>query len=73
MRTLDRPIEELESFLVDPQNLSKFLHVGNDQPTEAREKLKCFLCKCKNLNVFTWRHEDIVGTDPKVSCHHLKS
>lgn len=25
-----------------------------------------------NLDVFTWKHEDMVGIDPRVSWHHLK-
>lgn len=27
---------------------------------------------CDNLDIFVWKHEDMVGIDPKVSYHHLK-
>lgn len=37
---------------------------------EAKEKVKDFLRR--NLDVFVWRHEDMMGIDPKVSCHYLK-
>lgn len=44
------PIEELENFLVDPQDPSKMLQVGNGLTLEAKEKLKNFLRR--NLDVF---------------------
>lgn len=64
-------VEYQESFLVDHQEPTKLLQMGRDLPLEAKEKLKGFLYK--NLDVFAWMYEDIVGIDPKVSCHHLKT
>ncbi|CAI9763109.1 unnamed protein product [Fraxinus pennsylvanica] len=63
------PMEELESFSVDPQDPSKHLQVGRNLPIEANEELKSFLLK--HLDVFTWKHGDMVGIEPKISCHHL--
>lgn len=63
------PIEELKSFTTDSRDTPVF--VGRENlSTTTKEKLKCFLHE--NLDVFAWKHEDVVGIDPKVSCHHLK-
>ncbi|KAL2472128.1 Uncharacterized protein Adt_40264 [Abeliophyllum distichum] len=62
-------IEELESFLADPDDPTKKLQVGKDLLREPKEVLK--RCFRDNLDVFTWRHEDMVGIHPKISCHHL--
>lgn len=63
-------IEELESFPVDPQDRTKILKMGKGLSIDFKEKLEDFLCR--NLDVFTWRHEDMQGINPKVSYHHLK-
>lgn len=34
-----------------------------------KAKLKSFILN--NLDAFAWKHEDIVGIDPKISCHRL--
>lgn len=57
-------VEELESFLIDPQD-PKALQVGSNLPPEVEEKLKHF--SWKNLDAFVWRYENMVGIDPKVS------
>ncbi|KAL2503713.1 Reverse transcriptase domain-containing protein [Abeliophyllum distichum] len=62
-------IEELESFLADPDNPTKKLQVGKDLLKEPKEALK--RCLRDNLDVFAWRHEDMVGIHPKISCYHL--
>ncbi|XP_022894074.1 uncharacterized protein LOC111408560 [Olea europaea var. sylvestris] len=64
------PVKELESFSVDPRDPSKVLKVGKCLANILKEKIKDFLSK--NLDVFAWKYEDMVGIDPKVSCHHLK-
>lgn len=56
--------------LVDPLDLAKVLQVEKGLSPEVKEKLKDFLRR--NLDVFAWKHEDMVGIDSKVSCHHLK-
>lgn len=64
------PVEELESFLVDPSDPTKLLEVGKWLSTEIKERLNTFLHR--NLDVFAWKNENMVGIDLKVSCHHLK-
>ncbi|XP_022856262.1 uncharacterized protein LOC111377400 [Olea europaea var. sylvestris] len=59
------PVEELESFSVDPQDPSKLLKVGKGLSNSLKEKIKGFLSR--NLDVFAWRHKDMVGIDPKDS------
>ncbi|KAL2543282.1 Uncharacterized protein Adt_04260 [Abeliophyllum distichum] len=62
-------VEELENFLVDSGDLTKKLQVGKDLLEEPKEALK--RCLRDNLDVFAWRHEDMVGIHPKINCHHL--
>lgn len=63
------PVEELEFFPIDPQDFPKTLLVGKELNPEDKQKLKDFLLD--NLDVYAWRHGDMIGIDPKVSCHHL--
>lgn len=63
-------MEELKSFQVDPLDPTKLLQVQKGLPMEIKEKLKDFIEK--NLEVFAWRHENMVGIDLKISYHHLK-
>ncbi|KAL2505376.1 Uncharacterized protein Adt_20997 [Abeliophyllum distichum] len=62
-------IEELESFLADPDDPAKKLQVGKDLLRGPKEALK--RCLRENLDVIAWRHEDMAGIHPKISCHHL--
>lgn len=64
------PMEELETFPVDSQDTSKVLQVGKELNEEIKEELKSFLRQ--NSDVFAWKHEDMIGIDPKVSCHLLQ-
>lgn len=63
------PVEELEPFQVDPDDPTRVLQVGKELGSERKGLLKNFLLA--NLDVFAWKHGDMVGIDPKVSCHHL--
>lgn len=63
-------VEELKSSSVDPLDPTKLLHEGKSLSSEIKDRLKDFLCR--DLDIFTWRHEDMVGIDPKVDYHHLK-
>ncbi|KAL2542410.1 Ribonuclease H [Abeliophyllum distichum] len=56
-------IEELENFPVDPNDPNRKLQVRKDLLKEQKEALKRFLRE--NLDVFAWKHEDMVGIDPK--------
>ncbi|KAL2481027.1 Uncharacterized protein Adt_33993 [Abeliophyllum distichum] len=62
-------VEELESFHTDPNDPTRRLQVGKDLLKETKENLKRFLRD--NLDVFAWKHEDMVGIHPIVSCHCL--
>ncbi|XP_022889049.1 uncharacterized protein LOC111404482 [Olea europaea var. sylvestris] len=64
------PVEELESFSVDPRDPSKVLKVGKGLSNILKEKIKDFFSQ--NIDIFAWKHEEMVGIDPKFSCHHLK-
>lgn len=44
--------------------------VGKGLSTDHKEKLKDFLSR--NVDVFAWRHKDMVGIDFKLSYYHLK-
>lgn len=61
-------VEELECFPIDPM---KVLLVGKELNLEDKQKLKSFLLK--NLDIFAWRHEDMVGIYPKVSFYYLNT
>lgn len=45
------------------------LLVEKELNPEDKCKLKSFLLK--HLDRFAWKHEDMTGIDPKVSCHYL--
>lgn len=63
------PIEELELFPINPKDLMKTLQRGNELNMKEKQKLEDFLLK--NLDIFAWKHRDMVGINPKVSYHHL--
>lgn len=46
------------------------LKVGKCQSADVKEIFKDFLNR--NIDVFAWRYEDMVGIDPMVNCYHLK-
>ncbi|KAL2513327.1 Ribonuclease H [Abeliophyllum distichum] len=56
-------IEELKNFPVDPNDPTRKLQVGKDLLEELKEALKRFLQE--NLDVFAWKHEDMIRIDPK--------
>lgn len=66
----DTPMEELENYQVDSQDPTKLLQVGKGLLPEAKEKLKGFLYR--NLSVFIWGHEDMVGIESRVNFYSLK-
>lgn len=62
-------VEKLESFSANPQDSAQALRIGKSLPLVIKEELKNFLRR--NLDVFAWRHEDMVGIGPKFNFHHL--
>ncbi|KAL2541888.1 Uncharacterized protein Adt_02866 [Abeliophyllum distichum] len=63
-------VEELEIFILDPKDPTRRLQVGKDLRSKSKEALKMFLSH--NLDVFAWKHKDIIEIDPKESYHQLK-
>ncbi|XP_062118806.1 uncharacterized protein LOC133832486 [Humulus lupulus] len=62
------PVEELEEIVVMEEPLRK-LKMGKNLQDDTKEILVRFLKD--NLNVFALSHEDMVGIDPSIMCHHL--
>ncbi|KAL2470514.1 Ribonuclease H [Abeliophyllum distichum] len=56
-------IKELENFPADPRDHTRKLQIGKDLFKEPKEALKRFFRD--NLDVFAWKHEDMVGINPK--------
>uniref|UniRef100_A0A803QSU0 Reverse transcriptase domain-containing protein n=1 Tax=Cannabis sativa TaxID=3483 RepID=A0A803QSU0_CANSA len=54
---------------IDPVDNSKVLKIGSKLTFQQREKLRTFLRQ--NLEVFAWKHSDMVGISPQVMCHRL--
>lgn len=69
IRASQAPIEELECLSANLQDLTQVLRIGKILPHVTKEEMMDFVWR--NMDVFAWRHEDMVGIDPKVSCHHL--
>ena len=55
--------------LIDPNDPSKTILVGNFLPKEVKHELIEFLKQ--NLDIFAWTHEDMIGVDPTESIHRL--
>lgn len=63
-------VEELRSFKVGSNDFPKSLQVDKSLSPALKEKLKNFMQNY--LDIFAWKHEDMVGIGPKASHHHLK-
>ena len=63
------PIEDLFELLVDDNEPSKVLKLGQDLSDELREAISAFLKQ--NLDVFASTHSDMEGIDLEIMCHHL--
>lgn len=61
-------MEEVESFSIDLETPRRLYRLKKTSQGSQRVLL---MNLCKNLDVFTWKREDMVGIDPKVSYHHL--
>ncbi|XP_022856148.1 uncharacterized protein LOC111377303 [Olea europaea var. sylvestris] len=61
-------IDEIDPLIIEHEPQAS--PVSKGLSNTSKEKLKDFLSR--NLDIFAWRHEGLVGIDPKVSCHHLK-
>ena len=63
------PVEELEDVRVSEAGSERYVKIGRDLLPEVKAELVEFLKK--NLDVFAWNHEDMVGIDPDIMCHRL--
>ena len=63
------PTEELVEVIVDDKEPTRVLGVGRNLEHGRFNELIRFLLA--NLDVFTWRHEEMVDIHPDVMCHCL--
>ena len=68
-RMVAKPTEALEDISLDEEDPEKCTRVGADLEEKIKEDLVHFLKK--NIDVFTWSHEDMPGIDPSVITHRL--
>ncbi|XP_022859516.1 uncharacterized protein LOC111380239 [Olea europaea var. sylvestris] len=62
-------MEELETFPVNPEDSNQVLRI--EKSLSPEEKIEMIRFLKENLDVFAWKHKDIVGIDSRISCHHL--
>lgn len=63
-------VEELESSFVSSEDTNKALKISKEISKPMKVLLKYFLIV--NLDVFIWKHVDMVGIDPTIACYALK-
>ena len=68
-RIVAEPTEALEDVPLDGDDPKKSTKIGADLEEKIKKGLICFLRK--NIDVFTWSHEDMPGIDPSVITHRL--
>ncbi|KAL2541734.1 Ribonuclease H [Abeliophyllum distichum] len=61
--------EELEVFPVNPLEPTQELKVGEELEEKMKEELKQFIRE--NIDIFAWKHSDMVGINPSMACHAL--
>ena len=64
-----KPMEEVENIELVKGDLSKTTKVGKELQQSLKDELVKFLKK--NLDVFAWSHEDMLGIDGQVTKHSL--
>lgn len=60
-------IKELENFFVSSDDASKPLKIGKESCEPMKGLLRNILAP--DLDVFAWKHEDMIKIDPKVVCY----
>ena len=63
------PTEVLEDIPLDESNPNKFARIGTSMEKKTKQDLVQFLRK--NIDVFAWSHEDMLGIDPSVITYRL--
>ena len=70
-RVVAKPIEVLEDVLLQEHDPEKFTRIGTGIKEKVREDLIQFLRK--SIDVFAWSHDDMLGIDPIVITHGIRS
>ena len=68
-RVVVMPTEVLGDIPLEEGNLEKFTKIGTSMEGKTKQDLVQFLRK--NINVFAWSHQDMLGIDPSVITHRL--
>ena len=68
-RIVAEPTKALEDISLDENNPERCTKVGADLEEKIKKALVLFLKK--NIDVFAWSHEDMLGIDPSVNTHRL--
>ena len=68
-RIVPEPTETLEDIPLDEDDPGKSTRIGADLEGKIKKDLIRFLRK--NIDVFAWSHEDMLGINPSVFTHHL--
>lgn len=63
------PVKDLVEIQVDSREPSKVLKIGSSLSRKDRTDIEAFLRR--NLDVFSWMHDDMVGIDPEIMSHRL--
>ena len=68
-RIVAEPTEALKNIPLDESNVKRYTRAGADLEEKTKKDLVQFLKK--NIDVFAWSHEDMLGIDPSVITHRL--
>ena len=68
-RVIAEPTEALVDISLDESNPERCTRVGADLEGKIKEDLVQFLKK--NIDVFAWSHEDMLGINPSIITHFL--
>ena len=68
-RIVAEPTEVLENITLDESDIDKYTRVGAELEENTKKDLVQFLKK--NVDVFSWSHEDMPEIDPRVITHRL--
>ena len=68
-KVVAQPTEVLEDIPLNKGNPESFTRIGTSMEEKTKQHLIQFLRK--NIDVFTWSHEDMLGIDPSVINHRL--
>ena len=64
-----KPMEEVENVVLVEGDPSKTTKIGKELQQNLKDELVKFLKK--NMDVFAWSHEDMLGIDRQVIKHNL--